>query len=81
LLRHLKAVELGHDDITHRKVYCAIVLLAQAECLCAIGGRKDGKPSPFERPLQKVSEGVVVLDQQEAGRRLPTWREVKFLLR
>ena len=28
LLRHLKAVELGHDDIAHRKVYCTIVLLA-----------------------------------------------------
>ncbi|MGA9255285.1 MAG: hypothetical protein WBV98_01660, partial [Candidatus Sulfotelmatobacter sp.] len=41
LLRELKAVEAGHDNITHHDVYCAIVLLAQVECDCAIGGRKD----------------------------------------
>jgi hypothetical protein len=33
LLRHLKAVELGHDDIPHRKIYYPIVLVAQAQCL------------------------------------------------
>src|SRR5450755_4756642 len=43
LLHHLKAVELGHDDITHCKVDFATVLLAQAECLRTIGGRKNGK--------------------------------------
>jgi hypothetical protein len=53
------------------------VLLAQAECLCTLGGRNNGKPTPFKRPLQKISEVVVVLDQQDADRRLPNWREVK----
>jgi DNA-binding response OmpR family regulator len=55
LLCRLKTVEPGHNDITHRKVYCAVVLLAQVECLCTIGGRKDGKPNSFERPLEKVA--------------------------
>jgi hypothetical protein len=38
------------------------VFLAQAECLCAVDGGKDGKPGPFERALQKVSKVVVVFD-------------------
>jgi CheY-like chemotaxis protein len=54
-LCQLKAVEPGHNDITHRKVYCPFVLLAQVECLRTIGGRKDGKPNSFERPLEKVA--------------------------
>jgi hypothetical protein len=40
-------------------------LLAQAECLCAIGGRKDRKPGAFERPVQKVSKVLVVFDYQD----------------
>ena len=64
-LFELKSVESGHYNITHHKVYCAIMLMAQAECLCAIGGRKDGKPVAFERPMQKVSKVVVVFDYQD----------------
>ena len=65
VLRQLKAVEPGHDNITHYKVDWALVLLAQTECLCAIGGSKDGEPGPFERPLQKVLKVVVVFDYQD----------------
>jgi hypothetical protein len=64
-LFEIKSVELGHDNITHHKVYLAIVLLAQAKCLCTIGGRKDGKPVAFERPMQKASKVVVVFDYQD----------------
>src|SRR5271157_2788933 len=81
LLRQLNAVEPRHDNITHHQVYCAAVLLAQAQCLCAIGGRKDGKPRPCERPLQKDSKVVVVFDQQDGGRRLTGGRELKSLAR
>jgi hypothetical protein len=80
-LCELKSVESGHDNITYHKVYCAIVLLAQAECLCTIGGRKDGKPVAFEHPVQKVSKVVGVFDQQDGGRRLTAGRDVKSLVR
>src|ERR1700737_3160524 len=46
LLRKLKAVEPGHHNIAHHKVYCALVLLTKAECLCAIRGGEDGQSTP-----------------------------------
>jgi hypothetical protein len=55
------------------------VFLAQAESLCAIGGREDAEPTAFERSLQKVSKVAVVFDQQNGDRRLPRRREVKPL--
>ena len=61
----LKSVGSGHDNITHHNVYCAIVLLAQAKCLCTIGGSKNGKPVAFERPVQNVSKVLVVFDYQD----------------
>jgi hypothetical protein len=61
-------VELRHGDITHHKVYCATVLLAQVECLSATAGRKEEKPNPFERSFQKLSKVVVVFDQQDGDR-------------
>jgi len=61
----LKSVGSGHDNITHDNVYCAIVLLAQAKCLCTIGGSKNGKPVAFERPVQNVSKVLVVFDYQD----------------
>jgi hypothetical protein len=57
------------------------VLLAQAECLCTIGGGKDGKPVAFEHSVQKVSKVVVVFGQHDGGGRLPNAREVKSLVR
>src|ERR1700730_9555760 len=48
-LFEFKSVESWHDNVTHHKVYCAIVLLAQAEGLCTIGGRKYGKPAALHR--------------------------------
>ena len=69
------------EQVNHHKVYCGIVLLAQAECLCTIGSSKDAEPDPFERPLQKASKVVVVFDQQDGGRRLTAGREVKSLVR
>ena len=77
----LKSVEPGHDNITHHKVYCAIVLLAQIYCLSAIGGRQNGKPNPFKRPLQEVSKVIVVLDYQDGDGTMAGWFEVKPLVR
>jgi hypothetical protein len=81
LLRELKAVEPGHDNITHHKVDCAIVLLAQAERISAVGGRKDGEPDCFERPLQKASKVVVVFDYQDGDGTLGGRCEVKSRVR
>src|ERR1700683_266883 len=80
-LFELKSVETGHDNITHDKIYCAIVLLAQAECLCTIGGGKDGKPIAFERPIEKVSKVVVVFDDQDGDGTLVRHGEVRLPLR
>jgi hypothetical protein len=41
------------------------MLLAPAERLLTIGGRKDRKPNPFKRPLQEVSKVTVVFDYQD----------------
>src|ERR1700723_43981 len=77
-LCEINAVESGQDNITDHKVYGAILFLAQAECFCTFGGRKDRKPVAFERPVQNVSKIVVVLDYQDGDGRLAARRAVKL---
>jgi len=63
----LKPVEFGHDNITHHTIYSALMLLAPAERLCTISGRKDRKPNSFKSPLQEVSKVIVVFDDQNGN--------------
>jgi hypothetical protein len=53
------------------------MLLAPAEGLRTIGGRKDRKPNPFKRPLQEVSKVIVVFDYQDGDGTMAGWFEVK----
>jgi len=75
----LNSIEPRHDNITHHKIDRAIVLLAQANCLTAIGGRHNSKPNPFKRPLQQGSKVLLVFDQQDGD--LTGRYQVKFLVR
>jgi len=77
----LKAVEVGHDNITHHKVYCAIVFLVRAKCVSTIDRRKHRKPVAFERPVQEGSKVVVVFDQEDGARTLTAGRKGESLVR
>src|ERR1700687_4475908 len=57
------------------------MLLAPAERLRTIGGRKNGKPNPFKRPLQKASKVIVVFDYQDSNGTMAGRFEVKPLVR